>query len=479
MPLALHPLQAARQPLLHAVRTLSPLRRYLHIEPLSSHEIRRRFLDYFAQNNHTIIPSSSVVPHNDTSLLFVNAGMNQFKHVLLGTEAPRHRRVANSQKCIRAGGKHNDLDEVGIDGRHHTYFEMLGNWSFGDYFQQEACTLAYHLLVDVYKLPKSRLYMTYFGGDPEVGLQPDFECREIWRRIGIAESQIIPRGMDDNFWAMGEEGPCGPCTEIHYSMDGSAEKLLEVWNLVFMQFNRTRRGILEPLTVKHVDTGMGLERLVAVLQDRQSNYDTDLFLPLLQKIPELAGTPPYQSKFGDDDHEGLFTAYRILADHARMCTVAIADGMLPDKRGAPYVLRKVLRRAALTWSNKLHSDPLLWAQLVPTIVQSLGPAYPEIAEREAVIQATITKEIEDFKGIVDKGTKAFGKIWQKLENKMVLPADKMYELYRQFGVPEEVIFGLARGRNMGCDAKGFYLLMDQERVKSREGLARKKEQVAQ
>ena len=280
-------------------------------------EIRKQFLDFFRSHNHTIVPSSSVVPKNDPSLLFVNAGMNQFKNVLLGTEEPSCQRVANSQKCIRAGGKHNDLDEVGHDGRHHTYFEMLGkkgisgtitlrgfskccllpvdisyfalsgNWSFGDYFQKEACQLAFTLIRDVFRLPKDKLFMTYFGGDPEVGLQPDFACREIWRDLGIEESHIIPLGMDDNFWAMGSEGPCGPCTEIHYSVSGNPKDMLELWNLVFMQFNRTKVGKLEPLLTKHVDTGMGLERIVAVMQEKDSNYDTDLFIPILTQIPKV------------------------------------------------------------------------------------------------------------------------------------------------------------------------------------------------
>ncbi|GAU94836.1 hypothetical protein RvY_06546 [Ramazzottius varieornatus] len=441
---------------------------HLRRDQLTGAQIRSAFLDFFRSRDHVIVPSSTVVPKDDQSLLFVNAGMNQFKDILLGKRQPEHTRIANSQKCIRAGGKHNDLDEVGHDGRHHTYFEMLGNWSFADYFQKDACRLAYDLLVDVYGLPPDRLLMTYFGGDPELGLGPDFECREIWRQIGVPEAHIIPLGMEDNFWAMGEEGPCGPCTEIHYSPSGKSEDMLELWNLVFMQYNRKRQGLLEPLKDKHVDTGMGLERVVAVLQGKKSNYDTDLFTPVLSQIQQLTKAPFYEAKWGQEDHQGLNTSYRIIADHIRMLTVALADGVVPADRGAPFVLRKVLRRSVIILQNKFNCDPLALVDLVDTVVESLGEAYPEVASGQEAIKKTISEEVLKYKRTLEKGNKIFSDVWKKLENKMVLPADRMFSLYMHFGVPEELIIMMAKNRNMTCDLKGFYVLLDNEREKSRK-----------
>jgi alanyl-tRNA synthetase len=316
---------------------------------LNSKQLRKIFIDYFVERHaHKYVHTSSVIPHEDPTLLFANAGMNQFKPIFQGTIDPNSdygklRRAVNSQKCIRAGGKHNDLDDVGKDVYHHTFFEMLGNWSFGDFFKEKACEWAWDLLTNVLKLPKDRLYCTYFGGNKDLNLPVDEETRDIWLGLGVPPDRVLPFGMKDNFWEMGEIGPCGPCTEVHFDRIGGRfapelvniddPMMLELWNLVFMQFNKEPDGSLNPLPNVHVDTGMGLERITSVIQGKLSNYDTDLFVPILKATEEAGDVRPYAGRVGKDDDDGIDMAYRVVADHIRTLTVAISDGGRPDSTG--------------------------------------------------------------------------------------------------------------------------------------------------
>lgn len=315
---------------------------------LTANDVRKLYMDFFLERQHLYVHSSSTIPLDDPTLLFTNAGMNQFKPIFLGVADPNSDmskwvRAVNTQKCIRAGGKHNDLDDVGKDVYHHTFFEMLGIWSFGDYFKLEVTAWAWEFLTKVLELPADRLYVTYFGGDEVSGLAPDLECKQFWLDLGVKPEHVLPGSMKDNFWEMGETGPCGPCSELHFDRIGGRSvpelvnmddpDVLEIWNLVFIQYNRESDGSLKPLPKKHIDCGMGFERLVSVIQDKRSNYDTDLFVPLFERIQKGTGAPVYQGRVGAEDVDGIDMAYRVLADHARTLTISLADGGMPDNTG--------------------------------------------------------------------------------------------------------------------------------------------------
>ncbi len=390
---------------------------------VSAAEVRAAFIRFFEERGHRFVPSSTTCPMNDPSLrdTFANAGMNQFKPIFQGALPPGSplaglKRAVNSQKCIRAGGKHNDLDDVGRDTYHHTFFEMLGNWSFGDYFKEEAIAWSFELLTKVWGIDPARLYATYFEGNPDQGLPPDLETRDIWLRY-LPADHVLPGNMKDNFWEMGDTGPCGPCSEIHYDRIGGRNaahlvnkddpNVLEVWNNVFIQFDRVEGGALNPLPDKHVDTGMGLERIVSVLQGKPSNYDTDLFAPLFEAIRAATGARPYAGRLGAEDADGVDEAYRVIADHARTLTVAITDGQMPGNESRGYVLRRILRRAVRYGRQKLNAPEGFLAGLVPTVVASLGDAFPELRKDPAKVQAVIAEEEASFGRTLDRGTVLF------------------------------------------------------------------------
>lgn len=437
---------------------------------LTSKEIRQQFLDFFIEKyEHKYVHSSPVIPYDDPTLLFANAGMNQFKPIFLGTvdpssDAAKYKRVVNSQKCIRAGGKHNDLDDVGKDVYHHTYFEMLGNWSFGDFFKNEICHWAWELLTEVFKLPSDRLYVTYFGGNSEFGLEPDDECRQIWKEVGVPDERILPFGMKDNFWEMGETGPCGPCSEIHFDRIGERDAkdlvnadipdVLEIWNLVFIQFNRENDGSLRPLPKKHVDTGMGLERLVSVIQNKPSNYDTDMFVPLFDAIQMATGAPAYAGKVGSEDVTGIDMAYRVLADHARTLTIALADGGRPDNTGRGYVLRRILRRAVRYATEKLGAKPGMFANLVPVVILILGDIFPELKKDSQTIIDIINDEETQFLKTLNRGRLLLERAVKKLESD-ILPGDIAWRLYDTYGFPFDLTQLMVEEQGFKIDIPGY------------------------
>ncbi|CAG2174797.1 unnamed protein product [Oppiella nova] len=392
---------------------------------MSSQWIRNSFIDYFvSRESHVRVGSSPVVAHNDPSLLFISAGMNQFKPIFLDTLSPTdpmngYVRCVNSQKCIRVGGKHCDLSAVGTDGRHHTFFEMLGNWSFGDYYKKESCRMAWDLLTEVFKLDVNRLVVTYFGGDKRLGLEPDLETRDIWLQIGLPEDRVIPLGSKENFWEMGETGPCGICTEIHYLLEptisSNSEHLMrnciEIWNIVFIQFNKNSNGRLETLHKHFVDTGMGLERIVSVVQNVKSNYETDLFLPYFQCIQNNSHSKPN----GHQTDDPLDISYRILADHSRMFTIAISDGLKTGYRGTGFILRKIIRKSIGIAANDfgISSPRQLLTQLSAITVDLLGDAFPELILNQKTVGEVLNEEIEKYESVVSDNkrlVKAFTRI---------------------------------------------------------------------
>ncbi|NWT04330.1 SYAC protein, partial [Mionectes macconnelli] len=437
---------------------------------LTASQIRQRFIDFFKENKHTYVHSSSTIPLDDPTLLFANAGMNQFKPIFLNTIDPSHplaklSRATNTQKCIRAGGKHNDLDDVGKDVYHHTFFEMLGSWSFGDYFKELACKLALELLTKEFGIPAERLYVTYFGGNEAAGLQPDLECKQIWLDLGLAEGRILPGNMKDNFWEMGDTGPCGPCSEIHYDRIGDRDashlvnqddpNVLEIWNLVFIQFNREADGTLKPLPKKSIDTGMGLERLVSVLQNKMSNYDTDLFLPYFEAIQKGTGARPYQGQVGAEDADGIDMAYRVLADHARTITLALSDGGRPDNTGRGYVLRRILRRAVRYSHEKLNAPKGFFATLVDVVVQSLGDAFPELKKDPDMVKDIINEEEDQFLKTLSRGRRILDRKIQSLGDSKIIPGDTAWLLYDTYGFPADLTGLIAEEKGLVVDMEGF------------------------
>ncbi|KAM7135218.1 alanine--tRNA ligase, mitochondrial isoform 2-T2 [Molossus nigricans] len=441
--------------------------------PTKATAVRDAFLSFFRdRHGHRLVPSASVRPRGDRSLLFVNAGMNQFKPIFLGTVDPRSemagfRRVANSQKCVRAGGRHNDLEDVGRDLSHHTFFEMLGNWAFGgEYFKEEACSMAWELLTQVYGIPEDRLWVSYFGGDPKTGLDPDLESRDIWLSLGVPASRVLSFGLQENFWEMGDTGPCGPCTEIHYDLAGGvgAPQLVELWNLVFMQLNREADGSLQPLPQKHVDTGMGLERLVAVLQGRRSTYDTDLFSPLLKAIHQGCRAPPYSGRVGAADEGRTDMAYRVVADHIRTLSVCIADGILPGMSGAPLVLRQILRRAVRFATEVLRAPPGFLASLVPVVVETLGNMYPELQKNSAQIANLVSEDEAAFMASLQRGRRIIDRTVQRLGPSDVFPAEVAWSLSMSgdLGFPLDLVELILEEKGVKMDPAGLARLAQEE-----------------
>uniref|UniRef100_A0A1I8J7W1 Alanine--tRNA ligase n=1 Tax=Macrostomum lignano TaxID=282301 RepID=A0A1I8J7W1_9PLAT len=434
--------------------------------------VRQSFIDFFAQKHkHTYVHSSSTIPYDDPTLLFTNAGMNQYKPIFLGTADPnsdmaKWTRAVNSQKCIRAGGKHNDLDDVGKDVYHHTFFEMLGNWSFGDYFKLEACTWAWDLLTNVWGLPRDRLYVTYFGGNEAQGLPSDEEARDIWISLGLPPDRVLPFGMKDNFWEMGETGPCGPCSEIHFDRIGGGRNaadlvnmddpdVLEIWNLVFIQFNREPDGNLRLLPNKHIDTGMGMERILSVLQGHRSNYDTDAFQPLFAAIEKFTGSRPYSGRVGAEDADGVDMAYRVLADHARTLTIALSDGGRPDNAGRGYVLRRILRRGVRYAVEKLRSPPGLLEALVDVVCQSLGSAFPELNRDPDTVREIIAEEEAQFLKTLRRGQRVLERTLAKVPAGQPVPGDVVWRLYDTYGFPTDLTKLMAEERGLAIDETGF------------------------
>jgi alanyl-tRNA synthetase len=450
----------------------------------TSAEIRRDFLDFFAARGHRVVPSSPVFPQDDPTLLFTNAGMNQFKDVFLGSGRREYTRAVDTQKCIRVSGKHNDLEEVGHDTYHHTFFEMLGNWSFGDYFKADAIPWAWELLTRTWKLPRERLWVTVFGGDEKDGLPRDEDSARIWREsTDIDPAHVLFFGRKDNFWEMGDTGPCGPCTEIHIDRCGphefgvnprdgadprigvnaGNERFIELWNNVFMEFNRQDDGKLVRLPAQHVDTGMGFERIVSVLQGKRSNYDTDVFTPIFARIGKLAG-----KRYGQGD-EAVDVAFRVIADHVRAVTSAFADGALPSNVGRGYVLRRLIRRASRYGRQALAlEDPFLW-DVAPAVAETLGEVFPEIPRRMEHVQLLLRAEEEAFGKTLGRGLVKFEVVTNRLleAGEKALSGPEAFELYATYGFPSDLVELMARERGLAVDPAGWETARKAHQRKSR------------
>lgn len=438
---------------------------------MTSKEIREAFLAFFKNKGHQIVPSAPVVIKNDPTLMFTNAGMNQFKDIFLGESAAKFPRVADTQRCLRVSGKHNDLEEVGIDTYHHTLFEMLGNWSFGDYFKKEAIAWAWELLTEVYRLDKERLYVTIFEGDVADGLPRDEEAYNFWKEF-IAEDRILLGNKKDNFWEMGDTGPCGPCSEIHVDCRPDTERnevdgktlvnadhpqVIEIWNLVFMQFNRQKDGSLKPLPAKHVDTGMGFERLVRVIQRKISNYDTDVFQPLIAYIAEKAGVP-----YGDNEQTDI--AMRVLADHIRAIGFAIADGQLPSNNKAGYVIRRILRRAARYAYTFLGLKEPFLHELIPLLAKQFEGVFDTLISQQEFVQKVVLEEEQSFLRTLVTGVQRFETHASGNGN---VSGDFAFELYDTFGFPIDLTELLAREKGMDVDMAGFQKALEAQKNRSR------------
>ena len=425
---------------------------------MKANDIRASFLTFFEGKQHRTVPSSPLVPADDPTLLFTNAGMNQFKDVFLGREKRDYKRAATSQKCMRVSGKHNDLDNVGPSLRHHTFFEMLGNFSFGDYFKKDAIAFAWDLLTEVWKLPKQRLVASIFKG--EAGIPRDEEAEQIWRRY-VPADRILALGLDDNFWQMGDTGPCGRCSEIYYIREGGSDPEIEIWNNVFMEFERSADGTLKPLPAPSIDTGMGLERITAVLQKKESNYDTDLFQPILTRIAEIAGV-----KYGANATADV--SMRVVADHSRATTFLIGDGVIPSNEWRGYVLRKIMRRAMRHGKHLGITEPFLH-RLVDVLAHEMGDAYPELRRNRETIEKTILAEENRFDVVLKDGLPRLeAEITKVVGTKSkVLPGDAAFRLYDTFGIPYDFIEDTAATQGVSVDKVAFEAAMEAQRDKAR------------
>jgi len=452
---------------------------------MESNKVRQTFLDFFKSKGHEIVPSAPMVVKGDPTLMFINSGMAPFKDIFLGNAAIKYPRVADTQKCLRVSGKHNDLEEVGVDTYHHTMFEMLGNWSFGDYFKKDAIAWAWELLTEVYKIDKSRLYVTVFEGSVEENVPFDQEAYDTWK-LYVDESRILKGNKKDNFWEMGDTGPCGPCTEIHYDGRSDEERakvegatlvnnddpqVIEVWNNVFMEFMRKADKSLEKLPAQHVDTGMGFERLVRVLQGKQSNYDTDVFTPLLNKIEELSGL-----RYKPEDEENhkkqliINIAMRVIADHIRTISFSIADGQLPSNTGAGYVIRRILRRAIRYGYQSLNIKEPFMYRIVPTLAHQLGQQFPELNTQKILIEKVIKEEEISFYKTLEIGLKRIDQVCIDLtasHTTKVIDGKVVFELYDTFGFPLDLTSLIARGYDLSIDEEEFNRLLTEQKNRSR------------
>ncbi|GGD86549.1 alanine--tRNA ligase [Planktosalinus lacus] len=440
---------------------------------MKSQDVRKQFLEFFKSKQHTIVSSAPMVIKDDPTLMFTNAGMNQFKEYFLGNSVPKSSRVVDTQKCLRVSGKHNDLEEVGKDTYHHTMFEMLGNWSFGDYFKKEAIDWAWELLTEVYKIDKSILYVTIFEGDEKEGLEKDTEAYNYWKQF-VPENRILNGNKKDNFWEMGDQGPCGPCSEIHVDIRSEEEKakvpgknlvnqdhpqVVEIWNLVFMQFNRKANGTLEKLPAQHVDTGMGFERLCMVLQNKQSNYDTDVFTPLIKKIETVTG-----STYGKKEETNI--AIRVIADHVRAVSFSISDSQLPSNNGAGYVIRRILRRAIRYGFTFLNTKEPFIYQLVDTLSDQMGVAFPELKSQKKLISQVIQEEEISFLRTLDQGLQLLDTVIANAKNKTV-SGKKAFELYDTFGFPIDLTALILSERGYTLNEKEFNEELQKQKDRSR------------
>ncbi|HEY3386048.1 MAG TPA: alanine--tRNA ligase, partial [Saprospiraceae bacterium] len=442
-------------------------------------EIRNTFLAFFQEKQHTIVPSAPMVNKDDPTLMFTNAGMNPFKDYFLGHKPPVHKRIADTQKCLRVSGKHNDLEEVGRDGYHHTMFEMLGNWSFGDYFKKEAIAWAWELLTVRLQLPTDRIYTSVFGGDVEDGLPEDTEARKLWQEW-MPDERILSFSRKDNFWEMGDTGPCGPCSEIHVDLRSEEERLLipgadlvnvghpnviEIWNLVFMQFNRKADGSLEPLPAQHVDTGMGFERLVRVIQGKTSNYDTDIFAPMIYYVEQATGIP-YRNDYSGAVMSDI--AMRVLADHVRAVSFGIADGEMPSNTGAGYVLRRILRRAVRYYYTFLKTKEPLIHRLVPLMADFFKDIFPGFKEQQDFVKRVIEQEEISFLRTLEGGIKRFETL--KATNHIIAGKDA-FELYDTYGFPIDLTRLMATEKGWSIDEEGFQKALQEQKQRSRSDAA--------
>jgi len=444
---------------------------------MTSKEIRKSFLDFFRDKSHTVVPSAPMVVKDDPTLMFINAGMNQFKDIFLGNDQPKDKRVVDSQKCMRVSGKHNDLEEVGHDTYHHTMFEMLGNWSFGDYFKEEAIDWAWEYLVDVLKIPKERFYATIFSGDENDNLQKDEESYHFWKKH-LPEDCILDGSKKDNFWEMGDTGPCGPCSEIHVDFRSEEDRrkvpgdqlvnqdhpeVIEIWNLVFIQFNRKADNSLESLPQKHVDTGMGFERLCMIMQNKLSNYDTDVFQPIIQEVAKISGR-----QYGNDESTDI--AMRVVADHLRAISFSIADGQLPSNVKAGYVIRRILRRALrYGYSNLDQKEPFIY-KLVPTLIQVMGDAYPELQDQQTLIEKVIKEEEQSFLKTLDTGIKLLNQVIKRTldNNYRVVDGKTAFDLYDTYGFPLDLTELILKEHDLVVNRKEFNEELEKQKKRSRQ-----------